>query len=328
MIWNSFQRRFAVEVGEQMKSLVIGAGGFVGAYLIRHLLEDENQTIYATKMDFESIDVPSTVHLTDLDILDKSAVCSLLSAISPDCIYHLAALSSVALSWAQPQKTVDINIKGLINLLDAIRECNLAPRILLIGSSEEYGAVRPEDLPIKEDAVLRPKNMYAVTKATQNYIGQIYHEAYQMDIVMARAFNHVGPKQSPQFVVSDFCRQVAEIEKGRQEPTIRVGNLSAKRDFTDVRDIVRGYKLLTEKGQAGEVYNIGSSLALSIEDILHMIISSSSLQIEIEVDKDKLRPVDIPVIRADISKIACTTGWKPLIPIEQTIQDTLAYWRK
>lgn len=309
-----------------MKALVIGAAGFVGNYLLRHLKTTYSWQLHATKLPHENI-LFNDAAVHDLDILNKEAIKQLLSEIQPDYIFHLAAQSSVALSWKRPDLTVDINIKGCINLLDAIRDLNLHPRTLLIGSGEEYGHIKPEETPITEDTLTRPGNLYAATKACQNMIGRIYAKAYQMDIIMVRAFNHIGPEQSPVFVVSDFCRQTAMIEKGMNPPVIHVGNLEACRDFTDVRDVVRAYGLLIQNGSAGEIYNIGSGKAVKIRDILDKIISLSSVPIKVEVDAERLRPVDVPIIEADISKTISCIPWKPEISLDTTVEETLEYWR-
>ena len=176
--------------------------------------------------------------------------------------------------------------------------------------------------------MLRPGNIYAATKACQNMVGAIYAQAYGMDVMMVRAFNHVGPNQSPIFVVADFCKQTAEIEAGLKEPVIKVGNLSARRDFSDVRDVVRAYVELMEKGKAGETYNVGSGNAVEIRKILDMILCRSKKEIRVEVEPSRMRPVDVPVIEADISKLKACTRWKQKITLEETIQDTLEYWRQ
>jgi GDP-4-dehydro-6-deoxy-D-mannose reductase len=267
------------------------------------------------------------IEIFDLDILDAPAIKDALEKYKPDYIFHLAAQSSVAVSWKNPTLTIDVNIKGSVNVLDAARSLEQAPRILLIGSGEEYGHVRPDEIPIREENALRPGNIYAATKACQGMIGKIYADAYDMDVMMVRAFNHIGPGQASTFVVSDFCKQVAEIEAGLREPIMRVGNLSAKRDFTDVRDVVRGYALLIEKGKRGEYYNIGGGKSVSIEDILKMILEASTREIQIEVDPAKLRPVDIPEITPNTDRMHELTGWMPQVKLKETIADTLAYWR-
>ena len=309
-----------------MKALVIGGAGFVGSYLIEHLQNDRKWEVAVTKMAQEILpDQGAKVY--DLDIMDLGAVTALLKEVHPDYIFHLAAQSSVSLAWKNPQLTIDVNIKGSVNLLDALRELDYKPRVLLIGSGEEYGHIDPEDSPIKESLQLRPGNIYAATKACQNMIGNIYARAYDLDIMMVRAFNHIGPNQIPLFVVADFCKQVAEIEKGQREPVIYVGNLEAKRDFTDVRDVVRAYSLLVEKGIQGESYNVGNGKAVEIQSILDQILTWSNAKIEDKVDPAKLRPVDVPIIEADIAKVQQTTGWNHKIPLEQTLQETLDYWR-
>ena len=306
------------------KVLIIGGAGFVGGYLSEILIENGFE-VHSTCLPDEKIKNPEC-KAHNLDILDKNQISAVLDEVKPDVIYHLAAQSSVALSWKNPQLTVDINIKGTLNVLDSLRDSGLDSRIILIGSGEEYGYIK--HCPVSEEETLRPGNIYAATKACQSMIGNIYARAYKMDIVMVRAFNHIGAGQLPQFVVSDFCKQVAEIEKGIKAPEMRVGNLDARRDFTDVRDVVRAYMLLGEKGKSGELYNVGSGKAMAIREILDIIISQSTEDIKITVDPERLRPSDIPVIEADISRITADTGWKPEIPIEETIKNTLDYWRR
>jgi GDP-4-dehydro-6-deoxy-D-mannose reductase len=239
----------------------------------------------------------------------------------------LAAQSSVAVSWKNPALTIDVNIKGTLNLLEAIKEADNPPKLLLIGSSDEYGMISPDDLPIKENTPLRPANIYAASKASQGMIGKIYAKAFGLNIVLTRSFNHIGPGQSDTFVVPSFCKQVAEIEAGLIPPVLNVGNLSAKRDFTDVRDVVRAYKLLAEKGKSGETYNVGSGKATSIQELLDTILKLSSSQITIQQDPQKMRPVDMPIFVADTTLLIETTSWKPVYPIEETLFDTIELWR-
>ena len=309
-----------------MKSLMIGGAGFVGAYLIRHLRYEKNRDVFVTKMPHETI-TEDGIKVDDLNILDKDAICTLLEEVQPDEIFHLAAQSSVAVSWKNPALTVDVNVKGAVNVLDAVRETCPNARALLIGSGEEYGHVKSEEMPIVEENAVRPGNIYAATKVCQNLLGAIYAEAYNMDVMMVRAFNHIGPNQIPQFVVADFCKQVADIEAGRQEPVMKVGNLSARRDFTDVRDVVRAYGMIIEKGTAGETYNVGSGHAIAIQEILDKILAESKAEISVEKDPNKFRPVDVPVIEADTTKLREATGWEPQIPLTQTIKETVEYWR-
>lgn len=309
-----------------MKSLIIGGAGFVGSYLIRYL-QEQGQEVAVTKMPQETIAAPGADQY-DLNILEKDSITDLILKLQPDYVFHLAAQSSVGLSWKNPQMTIDVNIKGSVNVLEALRKAEKRPKTLLIGSGEEYGAIRPEELPVSETNALKPENIYAATKACQNMFGRIYAEAYGLSVTMVRAFNHIGPNQVPMFVVADFCRQTAEIEAGKREAVLKVGNLAAERDFTDVRDVVRAYALLVEKGTAGETYNVGSGHAVAIDTILKMILSMSDKEIRIEKDPSKFRPVDVPTIEADTKKLYEATGWTPQISLEQTIRETLDYWRR
>ncbi len=308
------------------RALIIGGAGFVGNYLARQLVDIDGYETAVTKMPQEVCQIPG-VEVFDLNILEKQAIYALLKDYRPDYIFHLAAQSSVFVSWKNPELTIDVNIKGSVNVLDAVRMLDYQPRILLIGSGEEYGHVLPDEIPIDEDNRVRPGNIYAATKVCQNLIGKIYSQAYNMDIMSVRAFNHIGPNQSPMFVVADFCKQVAEIEAGKSEPVIYVGNLSAKRDFTDVRDVVKAYSLLIKHGKKGETYNVGSGKAVSIENILDAILILSSEKIAVKQDPAKMRPVDVPIIEADVTKLVECTGWKRKIPLSCTLEETVDYWR-
>lgn len=309
-----------------MNALIIGGAGFVGGYLISEL-RASGAEVTATCLENETITGDCNVKI--LDILDFDSVAALIDEINPDVVFHLAAQSSVAVSWKRPQLTADINVRGSINVLEAVRNAKKKNiRLLLIGSGEEYGFIREGACPISEDENLRPGNIYAATKACQGMLGEIYARAYKMDVVMVRAFNHSGPKQAPIFVISDFCRQIAEIEKGLREPVMSVGNLTARRDFTDVRDVVRAYRLLAEKGKGGKTYNVGRGRAVPVQYILDTAMSLSETSIEVRQDPARMRASDIPVIEPDVSRIFEDTGWKAGISMEQTISDTLDFWRK
>lgn len=308
-----------------MKALIIGAGGFVGGYLIREL-SSAGWDVHASCLPTETIRGNCTVH--HLDIMEKDSITALLNNIMPDIIYHLAAQSSVSVSWKKPQLTAEINVIGTINVLEALREAEKKDiRTILIGSGEEYGFIRQGACPLSETESLNPGNIYAATKACQGMLGEIYARAYKMDIVMVRAFNHSGPEQSEIFVISDFCKQVAEIEKGMREPVICVGNLEAMRDFTDVRDVVKAYRLLGEKGKSGQAYNVGRGRAVKIQYILDTVLSFAEKPIEVKHDPKRMRASDIPLIEPDVAKIYADTGWKAEISMEQTIRDTLDNWR-
>lgn len=308
-----------------MRALIIGAAGFVGGYLTEELAS-AGWEVHASCLPHEEISGRCTAHT--LDILDGDSVRELLDGVKPDIVYHLAAQSSVALSWKKPQLTAEVNVIGTINVLEAVRAAERKDmRLILIGSGEEYGFIREDACPLSEDEVLRPGNIYAATKACQGMIGEIYTRAYGMDIVMVRAFNHSGPGQAEIFVISDFCKQAAEIEKGLREPVISVGNLEAMRDFTDVRDIVRAYRLLGEKGSNGQVYNVGRGKAVKIQYILDTVISYAEKHITVVRDEKRMRAADIPLIEPDVSKIFADTGWRAEISVEDTVRDTLGYWR-
>ena len=310
-----------------MKALIIGAAGFVGQHLYRHLSRDLGWDVAVTKLPQETVGF-ATGEVRDFDILAPGATETLLEDIRPQAIFHLAAQSSVALSWAKPDLTVDINIKGALHLLEALRVQKTPIRTLLIGSGEEYGFVQPDEVPVTEENPLRPGNLYAMTKIAQAMTGQIYARAFGIDVVIVRAFNHIGPGQAPLFVVADFCKQVAEIELGLRPKVMRVGNLSAKRDFTDVRDVVKAYAKLAQTGRSGSVYNVGSGRAYSIEQVLGIILEKSAAQVQVEADPERMRPSDVPILQADIQKLQTDTDWAPSISLEQSIDDTLAYWRR
>jgi GDP-4-dehydro-6-deoxy-D-mannose reductase len=307
-----------------MKALIIGVAGFVGKYLVNDLI-DSGWEVHGTKLPTETANFD--IQIYGLDIMDTAAIKGLLKKINPDCIFHLAAQSSVANSWKLPALTIDVNTKGAVNLLEVVREMENPPRVLLVGSGDEYGYVLPNELPISEDTPLRPGNVYAVTKVSQGMLGQIYARAYGLEVVIIRAFSHIGPGQTDTFVVPGFCKQIAEIEAKGDEGVIRVGNLEAKRDFTDVRDVVRAYRLLANKGINGEIYNVGSGKAISIGEILDMLIGLSEAKITVEQDPARMRPSDTPVIEADVTKLKACTEWVAAVPLEETLQNVLDEWR-
>jgi len=310
-----------------MDALVIGAGGFVGSYLIQEL-NRKNLHVGATILPREHIR-SGTCDVLEMDIMQESEIRNLLKTHRPKQIYHLAAQSSVAMSWKNPQLTVDVNIKGALHLLEAVRSIEeYYPRILLVGSGEEYGYLKSCSGAVTEDTPLHPGNLYAATKACQNMLGSIYARAYGMGIVMVRAFNHIGVGQSPTFVAADFALQIAEIEAGFRPPVMQVGNLSAKRDFSDVRDVVRAYVMLMEKGCAGETYNVGSGHAVAVRNLLDILLELSRESIVIEQNPARMRPSDVPVMEADITKLVQDTGWKPEYTLEETLLTMLNDNRK
>ena len=231
-------------------------------------------------------------------------------------------------SWHAPGETLSNNIICQVNLFEAIRANGIDPSIMIAGSSEEYGLVQLDELPIKETSPLRPLSPYAVSKITQDFLAYQYFQSYRLKIVRTRAFNHTGPRRGDVFVESSFAKQIAEIEAGKKDPVVYVGNLEARRDFSDVRDIVKGYWLATSKGEPGEVYNLSSGKMLSIQEVLDMLIVLASVSITIEVDPKRLRPSDVMHLCGDSSKFRDRTGWRAEIPFEQTLNDLLNYWRE
>jgi len=311
-----------------LQALITGAGGFVGGHLCEYLLRRTDWDVIGTVFDQETEPSDPRLHLLPLDLRERDAVHSLVTDAQPDYIFHLAAQSSVPAAFADPWDTLENNIQSELNLLEAARASGHEVRFLVVGSNEEYGAPRPDELPQTEQSPLRPTNPYAVSKIAQDFLGLQYHLAYRMAVVRVRPFNHTGPGQSPRFVVPAFASQIARIEAGFQEPIMRVGNLSTSRDFTDVRDIVRAYHLAVTKGQPGQVYNLASGEAHSIQGVLETLLSLAQVDIRVERDPDRYRPVDVPVVYGSAEKFHGRTGWTPQIRFEETLRDTLAYWRE
>jgi len=268
------------------------------------------------------------LRLRHADLRDPEGVHALVGEVQPDCIFHLAAQSFVPTSFADPWDTLQTNVRAQLNLLEAVRRSGRDVRVLVVGSTEEYGAPKPDELPLTEESALRPSNPYAVSKVAQDFMGLQYHLAYGLPVVRVRPFNHTGPGQAPRFVVPAFASQIARIEAGLQEPVMKVGNLDAARDFTDVRDIVRAYHLAVEQGEPGDVYNLASGQPQSVRGLLEMLLSYSQVDIRVERDPDRYRPVDVPVVYGSAEKFHRRTGWEPQIPFEQTLRDVLAYWRE
>lgn len=314
-----------------MKTLITGVSGFAGTFLAEHLLE-RNFEVCGTYLQESSLSNlgknKDRIELSQIDLSDRSRVSDLIKKSKPDYIFHLAALTSASDSFEDPYSTIENNIHAQLNLLEAARKSELDDaRILITSSAEVYGLVDEKDLPINENVELRPTSPYAVSKITQDYLGLQYYLSYNLKIIRVRPFNHIGPRQTDKFVVSAFAKKIAEIEKGKREPVLSVGNLKSKRDFTDVRDIARAYLLALEKGEAGEVYNLGSGKSYEIADILDRLLLLSKIKINVEIDKSLLRPADNPDLVCDSEKFNKITGWIPTIPLEETLSDTLDYWR-
>ena len=313
------------------KALITGIAGFVGSHMAELLLS-QGVEVYGlcrprSKMDYLT-EIVDKLHLEDADLLDPHSLYNAISGIKPDYIFHLAAQSFVPTSWGSPSVTLEVNIVGSSNVFESVRQAGLNPKIQIACSSEEYGMVYENEIPIKETNPLRPLSPYGVSKMAMDYLGYQYFQSYGMQIIRTRGFNHTGPRRGGTFAESNFAQQIAMIEKGKQEPKIFVGNLEARRDYTDVRDMVKGYLLSVEKCDAGDVYNICTGNAIKIGDMLNLLLSFSKAKVEIAEDPSRMRPSDVQVLIGDNSKFVAKTGWKPTIPFEKTMEDLLNYWRE
>jgi len=313
------------------KALITGISGFAGSFLAEHLVSKdvaEVSGIYNNEASISNLEnIRNKIDLVKLDLLDERETEETIGNIKPDFIFHLAALTSPKDSFDAPFETLQNNIRAQLNILETVRKLDLDAKVLVVSSAEVYGLVEEEDLPIDEKTGLMPTSPYAVSKITQDFLGLQYYLSYNLKIIRVRPFNHIGPRQIDKFVIGAFAKKIAEIEKGKREPILPVGNLESKRDFTDVRDMVRAYVLALEKGKEGEVYNLGSGKSYAISELLKKLLSMSSAKIDIEVDNSLLRPSDNPELLCDPSKFVKLTGWNPGIPIKKTLEDTLDYWR-
>lgn len=312
------------------KVLITGITGFAGSHLADYLIKKGNYEVAGTCLDKKTVSnldsSKDNVTLHELNLLDGAATTKLIQDEKPDLLFHLAALTSPRSSFDNPKDTFVNNVAAQINILEAVKKYSMETKILVVSSAEVYGLVSKENLPIDEDTPFNPTNPYAVSKLAQDYLGLQYNLSHKLRIVRVRPFNHVGPRQAPGFVISAFAKRIVEIEKGN-EKVMKVGNLSSKRDFTDVKDMAKAYVLALEKGKEGDVYNLGSGKSYEISRILEMMIGMSKIDIKTEADQSLMMPSDNPELICDPSKFAALTGWKAEIPIEKTLQDTLDYWR-
>lgn len=316
-----------------MRVLITGITGFAGSHLAEYCLGRGDVEVFGTARWRSRMDnirqIEDQITLMDCDLKDNVATRRCLSEVRPDYIFHLAAQSFVPTSWKAPVETVCTNMVGEINLFESMRELGLMEtRIQLAGSSEEYGMVYEDEVPIKESNPLRPLSPYGVSKVGQDLLGYQYHESYGIKAIRTRGFNHTGPRRGDVFVSSNFAKQIATIEKRKSDPVIKVGNLTARRDFTDVRDMVKAYWAVIEKGEPGDVYNIGSGKDVTIRKMLDILLSFTDIEITVQEDPERMRPSDVEILLADNSKVCELTGWKPEIPLEKTLKDLLDYWRE
>ncbi len=313
--------------------LITGITGFAGSHLADYLLADhpgvEIFGTYRWRSRRENIEhLEGRIRLLECDLTDGTSVHKALAASRPDAVFHLAAQSFVPASWAAPHQTLADNVAGQAHLFEGIRALELDPAVQIACSSEEYGLVLPDEVPIRETNPLRPLSPYAVSKVAQDYLGYQYFMSYGLRVIRTRGFNHTGPRRGDVFVTSNFAKQVASIEAGLQEPVLRVGNLDAVRDFTDVRDMVRAYWLAVTKGRPGEVYNLASGNGITIRQLLDQLLALAKVEVRVETDPARLRPSDVEVLIGDASKFRGDTGWEPRIPFSQTLADLLEYWRE
>lgn len=310
--------------------LITGCTGFVGGYLIETCREHYPQTVLfgmAGRTEHAAPRAQNALQLLTADITRCKEVQQVVDQARPELVFHLAAQSSVAFSWQHPLETLKVNAEGTVHLLEALRGIQPVPRVIIVGSGEQYGMIRPEDNPIREECPFRPANPYAVSKCAQDLYGYQYFAAYGLPIVRARPFNHFGPRQASTFVIANFAQQIARIEAGKVPPVLRVGNLQARRDFLPVEDVVEAYLALADQGQPGEAYNIGSGQPRSIQSILDLLLTFTDVRVNVAIDPALVRPVDIPLLAADTSRLRAHAGWEPTVPFEAAVQRTLEYWR-
>ncbi|MFH0732525.1 MAG: GDP-mannose 4,6-dehydratase [Candidatus Omnitrophota bacterium] len=316
-----------------MRVLITGIAGFVGSHFTEFFLNKKDIEVYGIerwKASTENIEhLKDKIKLYDeCDINDIVSMRDILNKIKPHFIIHLAAQSFVPTSWTAPAETIKTNMIGEVNLFEALLSLKQNPRVIVAGSSEEYGFVNKNELPIKETNPLRPLSPYGVSKVGQDLLGYQYYKSYGLRVIRTRAFNHTGPRRGESFASSNFAKQIAMIEKGKQKPVMHVGNLNAKRDFTDVRDMVKAYWLIMQKGKPGDVYNICSGKARSMREVLDTLLSFAKVPIKIKQDPARMRPSDVAILLGNCSKMRKLTGWKPEIPFKKTMEDLLNYWRE
>jgi GDP-4-dehydro-6-deoxy-D-mannose reductase len=313
-----------------LRALITGISGFVGSHLAEYLLDHTDWqvagTVYGRLDNIAHLRERLALYPAELSRLE--VVRFIVEETRPDYVFHLAAQPIPSLSHHDPWFTLENNIRAQLNVLEVVAQTGLACRVLVVGSSEEYGAISPDDLPIDEDTPLRPTSPYAVSKVAQDLLGLQYWLSQRVEAIRVRPFNHIGPRQRHGFVAPDFASQIAEIEAGLRPPVMAVGTLDVARDFSDVRDIVRGYYLALTRGQPGEVYNLGAGRAHTVRDLLDTLVTASSSAIEVVQDTERTRPVDVPCIVADCTRVHRDTGWQAQISGQQSVQDVLDYWRE
>ncbi|MFH1756089.1 MAG: GDP-mannose 4,6-dehydratase [Candidatus Latescibacterota bacterium] len=305
--------------------LVTGCWGFVGRVAVE-MLHAKGYQVWGTDIMDGGAVFPGDAYLP-CDLQDEQAVNVLLDEVHPDCIIHLAAQSSARVSFDEPLPTIRNNVLPVLYILDCLRSRSLKTRLLAVGSADEYGPVPEKAMPLIETRAANPVNPYALSKVMQSDSCRSYASLYGVDVVITRSFNHTGPRQTDTFVLPSFARQVAEIEAGMRPPVLEVGNLEVRRDFLDVTDVVAAYIALLEKGQKGEIYNVCSGVAHSLQDLLDQLILIAGVHVEVRISDQRLRPVDTPELRGDHGKLTRDTAWQPRISMHDMLSSLLAYWR-
>lgn len=302
-----------------MRALITGSQGFVGQYLRRELEESGYEVV--------GLDIQPGEGAVQADLLDPEEIKAAISQVQPDAVFHLAGQADVARSWQIPQKTMEINVIAAVNLMEAVRAFNPSARMVLVGSSDQYGNLGEAGRLVSEDLATHPQTPYAVSKMAQEEMARVYVRAYGMNICMTRSFNHGGAGQRLGFLIPDFASGIMKVERGEAK-SLKVGNLTSRRDFTHVKDVARAYRLIGEKGKPGEVYNVGSGVTWSAQEILDKLCAMAVCPIPVEQDPARMRPSDTPVICCDHTKLTTDTGWQPQIPLEDILSDTLREWRE
>lgn len=313
-----------------MRVLITGINGFVGGHLAEYLLASGRWELWGLSRS-ATIALPEltgNVQMVQADLADAEATMRAIVTVRPHIIFHLAGQPFVPESFRDPAGTLAANTLGALHIFLTLIEYRMATRVLVIGTNEEYGKIDPEDLPIDEDTPLRPTSPYGVSKATQSLLALQYHYSHGLDVVRVRPFTHIGPRQNERFVTAAFARQIARIELGLQPPVVQVGNLAAQRDFSDVRDVVAAYMLLAEHGESGAVYNVGSGRAVMVRELLDMLLAECTVPVEVRLNPELMRPIDIPLVVCDASRLRARTGWQPRYTLQETLHDILTYWRQ
>lgn len=302
-----------------MRALITGSQGFVGRYLRRELEESGYEVV--------GLDIQPGEGAIQADLLNPEQLAAAVRQAEPDAVFHLAGQADVARSWKIPQKTMEINVLAAVNLMEAVRAFNPSVRMVLVGSSDQYGNLGEAGRMVSESLAPHPQTPYAVSKKAQEEMARVYVRAYGMNICMTRSFNHGGAGQRLGFLIPDFASGIVKVERGEAK-SLKVGNLTSRRDFTHVKDVARAYRLIGEKGKPGEVYNVGSGVTWSAQEILDKLCAMAVCPIPVEQDPARMRPSDTPVICCDHTKLTTDTGWQPQIPLEDILSDTLREWRE